>query len=90
MFLWLMVALVALLVGLCIALVVVFLRLGKELEHLGDDSKLSLDRVQQTIRNVQVAVPVAALLKQAGERAVELYKKRQNQEPVHDETEEKQ
>ena len=48
---------------LCIA----FVRLGRELKKLGDDTESLIVRMQRTTQTVQVAIPLIALAKQAGE-----------------------
>ena len=62
---WLLIGLVVLLVGLCVAVAVVVARLGRELRQLGDDTETMAARVQRAAQTAQAIVPLVALAQRA-------------------------
>lgn len=77
---WLLVSLIVLLVGLGAVLVATWLRLSRELRQLGDRTESATLRVQNAVRTIQLAVPIVALLRQAGMSLVKKYRQNKKEQ----------
>lgn len=53
-----------------VALVIVFVRLGRELQRLGDSTETMLAKTQRAVRTVQLIIPAIALMKKTGSHLV--------------------
>lgn len=66
---WLMLVFLLLCTMLCVILIIAFIRLGRELRRMGDDTATLLQRASRTIKTVQFFVPLLLAVQKRG-RAV--------------------
>lgn len=59
---------------LAIILGIAFIRLGRELRRLGDDTESMAARLQRVARATQVALPLIALVKNGGKVLLDQYR----------------
>lgn len=68
LFIWFLIGLTVVLVGLVVLLLLTFVRLGKEIQQLSDDTEVVAGRMQRTVRTVQLVAPAIALLQRARQK----------------------
>ena len=59
---------------LAIILGIAFIRLGRELRRLGDDTESMAARLQRVTQVAQVALPIIALMKNGGKGLLDQYR----------------